>query len=118
MAVTPTTIENLTTVVVSAVNAATTILTPSPQEVGRWRIRVVRAVWTAATAAGNAITITGVTKTAAGVDEIQTIWTSATTGTSTYIDQTSFPDECEFRGLIKVQSTGAATAATLYLHHG
>jgi hypothetical protein len=118
MALTITTIENLTTIAVTGANAATNVFVPSPAEIGRYRIRVVRVVAIGATV-GDTISITGITpKPSDGSAETQTLWNTVATAAN-FIDQTSFPDEHEWRGRIQIASTGTlGGTCTVFLYHG
>lgn len=114
MALTITTIENLT-VVSGTGGGATDVFVPSGSEVGRYRIRVVRWV-SVGGAIGNTCELTGITTDAAGAAETQSLWLSKST-TATFTDSTAFPDECEFRGRIQANVTAAA-GSLLFLYHG
>jgi hypothetical protein len=123
MAFTATTIENLTLVTSASSTAATNLFTPSPSEIGRYRFRVVRAVWQGATG-GDSATLTGITPTATGT-ETQTLAILVCTQAAgpaaaqiATVDQISFPDECEFRGRIQLANTLTSGTLTLFLHHG
>ena len=119
MAVTALTIENETTVTSSGTGGNVVIFTPSPAEIGRFRIRVIRWVFQAAPTVGDLCKVEGITQKPDGTGtETQLIWESIVPSTTTFVDQTSFPDECEFRGSIKVTITVAASANVLFLHHG
>lgn len=118
MAITVTTIENLT--VCTGSGTATDVFVPSKAEIGRYRIRVVRYVQTGTTSIADGATITGITPKPDGTgNETQTLWRCVAPAASAYVDQTSFPDECEFRGQIQVAMTvNALGAGTLFLYHG
>lgn len=115
MALTITTVENVTTIAGTG-GGATDVLIPSGAEIGRYRIRVIRWVNNVG-AAGNTAVITGITPKPDGTgNETQTIWSSNASGAN-FIDSTSFPDECEFRGRIQANVTSTGTS-TIFLYHG
>jgi len=51
-------------------------------------------------------------------NETQTLWQSSAPTAAPYADQTTFPDEHEFRGRIQVTITSAAGTPQLFLYHG
>jgi hypothetical protein len=123
MAFSATTVENLTTVTSSTTTAATNLFTPSGAEIGRYRLRVIRAVFIGATG-GDSVTLTGITPTAT-TPETQTlallVCTQSTGPAAAQIatvDSVSFPDEAEFRGRIQLANTLTTGNVTLFIHHG
>lgn len=120
MAFTKLTVQNLTTVGIGGANAAENLFTPGPQEIGRYRFRLVRIV-VAGSGVGDTVTLTGITpqRVAGTPTETQVLWSFVSKGANT-IDQMSFPDQHEFRGRIQIASVsaGGTLDATLFLHHG
>ena len=117
LAVTATTVENITTVtgtVSGGVGGTTTatIFTNSPGNRERFRIKVIRLVWFTGTA-GDVIAL----KDAAG----NVVWESVdpTTGTPNFIDQTNLGDE--FRNGLQITATITSTSNVksfdLFLYH-
>jgi hypothetical protein len=117
MPLTASTIDNLT--VVTGTGGPTVIFQPEPGTVGRYRFRVVRFLLSGTVAAGDGVTIQGVSlKPDQTGMETQTLWQSNAPTAAPYNDQTTFPDEHEFRGKIQVTITSAAGTPILFLYHG
>src|SRR5215510_12951983 len=126
MPITASTIENLT--VLTGSGGPTVIYTPSPAEIGRYRLRVVRVVWQGATG-GDSIKIEGTTPTPGtfgpGAPETQTLallvcsqGAGPAAAQIANTDQISFPDEAEFRGKVQATLTVTTGTVTVFLHHG